>query len=83
LDKNKHNNINNKEHKNIGLWVKKQRLTHAIRFAASRRLGLHKNAVGLRPLCIFIPAHFARPGLASQAPIRAVKTSYSSERYAK
>jgi hypothetical protein len=28
-------------------------------------------------LCIFIPAHFARPGLASQALIRAVKTSYS------
>jgi hypothetical protein len=29
----------------------------------------------------FIPAHFARPGLASQALIRAGKTSYSSERY--
>jgi hypothetical protein len=34
-------------------------------------------------LCVFIPAHFARPGLASQALIRAGKTSYSSERYVK
>ncbi len=25
-----------------------------------RRLGLRKNAVGLRPLCIFAPPHFLR-----------------------
>jgi hypothetical protein len=57
---------------------KLQRITNSLRFAASRRLGFHKTPVGLRPLWCFVPAHFARPGLASQALIRAGKTSYTA-----
>jgi hypothetical protein len=33
-------------------------------------------------LCGFSPPHFASPGLAAQALIRAGKTSYTAERYA-
>jgi hypothetical protein len=32
-----------------------------MRFAAFRRLGFRKSAVGLRPLCGFAPAHFFAP----------------------
>jgi len=34
-----------------------RRITYGKRFAPSG-LGLRKNAVGLRPLCIFAPPHF-------------------------
>jgi len=37
--------------------------------------GSKKPQSGLRPLCGFSPPHFASPGLASQALIRAGKTS--------
>ena len=40
-----------------------------------RRLGLRKTPFGLRPLRYFAPPHFASPGLAAQALIRAGKTS--------
>ena len=31
-----------------------------LRFAASRRLGLRKTAVGLRPLCVLSPPQFGQ-----------------------
>jgi len=37
--------------------------------------GSRKQQSGLRPLCCFLPPHFASPGLAAQALIRAGKTS--------
>jgi len=47
------NNYNNKNNGCMGAL----HITYGKRFAPSG-LGLRKNAVGLRPLCIFAPPHF-------------------------
>jgi len=53
------------------------RLTNDIRSGGcSPPPGSIKTQSGMRPLCVFIPPHFAVAGLASQALIRNRKTSY-------
>jgi len=53
------------------------RITHGNSFGGDkRRLRVPQNrSRAIRPLCGFAPPHFASPGLASQALIRAGKTS--------
>jgi len=50
-----------------------------MRFAALRRLGLRKNAVGLAPFVRFSPPHFLCAGIASQFLYRAQKTSHTAK----
>jgi hypothetical protein len=45
---------------------------------ASRRFGLRKTAVGLRPLCGFSPPHFYKPWNAPRSFIGLAKTSYTA-----
>jgi hypothetical protein len=42
------------------------------------RLGLRKNAVGLRPLCVFVPPHFCKPWKPTVSFIGLAKTSYTA-----
>jgi len=67
--------------KNIAKMLEQHITNGNCKMPCSGILGYTKPCSGLRPLQGFVPPHFCSPGLATQALIRAAKTSVTLYRY--